>query len=180
MPVTSPNPVIRKGKGRIEIIHQDKLQAFSWSTLKFRWTLGFDVEPGGGMEIILLTRFPTNQWGLPQITDPTAPGYVTASAEGNLIVAIDILRWPLLQKPHGATLHIIQVGFGGQTLKRGEVVEVTYGDKRGGSLGVQVQAIAREVSFPVFVSVYRKMTLSPFRSKTRLSEIAVRNTYKAR
>jgi hypothetical protein len=152
MPVTSPNSVIKKEKGRIEIIHQDKLQALSWSTLKFRWTLGFDVEPGGGMEIILLTRFPTNRWSLPQINDPTAPGYVTASAKGDALLILDILRWPLLQKPHGPTLHVIQLGVGGRTLKKGEVVEVTYGDKRGGSLGVQTQAIAREVSFPVFVS----------------------------
>jgi len=150
--MSQAKPVIENEKGRIEIIPADDVQALSWGTWTFSWTAGFDVEPGGGMEVILVPRFPTNRWSLPQITDPTAPGYVTACADPDTIVTVDILRWPLLQKPHGATLHIIQVGVGGRVLKKGEVIEVTYGDQRGGSLGTQAQAVAREVSFPVFVA----------------------------
>ena len=152
MPIGEPRPVVENEKGRIEIAPGDDVQALSWGTWTFRWTLGFDVAPGGGMEIILVPRFPTNRWSLPQTADPTAPGYVTARADGDTIVALDILRWPLLQKPHGATLHIVQVGVGNRTMKKGEVIEVTYGDKRGGSLGTQAQLSAREVSFPIFVS----------------------------
>jgi len=172
MPIADPKPVIENqhgdttrslgygsaesaksaDNGRIEIVPGDDVQALSWGTWRFRWTLGFGVEPGGGMEIILVPRFPTNRWSLPQTADPTAPGYVTARADGDPILALDILRWPLLQKPHGATLHIIQVGVGGRTMKKGEVIEVTYGDKRGGGLGTQAQLSAREVSFPIFVS----------------------------
>ena len=145
-------PIIENEKGRIEIAPADEVQALSWGEWTFRWTAGFEVEPGGGLEVILVPRFPTNRWSLPQTTDPTAPGYVTARVGGDAIATVDILRWPLLQQPHGATLHIIQVGVGGRVLQQGEVVEVTYGDQRGGSLGTQVQASAREVSFPVFVA----------------------------
>jgi len=104
------------------------------------------------MEIILVPRFPTNRWSLPQTTDPTAPGYVTARVPKGVSAAVEIVRWPLMQKPHGATLHIIQVGVGGRQLGAGEPIEVVYGDQSGGSLGAQVQASAREVAFPVFVA----------------------------
>ena len=152
MTLSLSNPVIENEKGRIEITPADDVQALSWGAWTFRWTAGFEVEPGGGMEVILVPRFPTNRWSLPQTTDPTAPGYVTARAGEGAIATLDILRWPLLQQPHGATLHIIQVGVGGRTLEKGEVIEVTYGDQQGGSLGTQAQASAREVSFPVFVA----------------------------
>jgi hypothetical protein len=144
--------VVESPKGKIEIIPGEEVEALSWGTWTFRWTAGFDVVPGGGMEVILVPRFPTNRWSLPQVTDPTAPGYTTARADRETIVTVEILRWPLMQKPHGATLHVIQVGVGGGTLKKGKAVEVTYGDKRGGSLGTQVQSSAREVAFPIFVS----------------------------
>jgi len=152
MPTASAGPVVENEKGRIEIIPGNDVQALSWGTWRFRWTLGFDVEPGGGMEVVLVPRFPTNRWSLPQTHDPTAPGYVSARADGDTIVTLDILRWPLLHKAHGATLHIIQVGVGGRRMRTGETIEVTYGDRRGGSLGTQVQPVAREVAFPVFVS----------------------------
>ena len=152
MVLAKAKPVIRNKWGKIEITPGTDVQALSWITLTFRWTLGSDVLPGGGLEIILVPRFPTNRWSLPQISDPTAPGYVTAQAPAKTALTLDILRWPLMQKPHGATLHIIQVGLGGRTVKKGEVVEVTFGDKSGGSQGTQVQMSAREVAFPVFVS----------------------------
>ncbi|NQU11597.1 CehA/McbA family metallohydrolase [bacterium] len=154
MPLPDAQPIIENENGRLEIRPGGPVAALSWGTWTFRWTTGFDVEPGGGIEIILVPRFPTNRWSLPQTHDPTAPGYVTArvAGAGDAIVSVDILRWPLLHKPHGATLHIIQVGVGNGTLKRGAAIEVTYGDQRGGSLGTQSQAIARVVAFPVFVS----------------------------
>ena len=151
MPVGPSTPAIENEKGKLEILPRDDVQALSWGTWTFRWTLGFDVEPGGGMEILLVPRFPTNRWSLPQTSDPTAPGYVTARAGGDTIVSLEVIRWPTLQKAHGATLHIIQVGVGGRTMKKGETIEVTYGDQRGGSLGTQAQLSAREVAFPVFV-----------------------------
>ena len=143
---------VRNDRGSLAIIPGEEVSALSWGSWRFRWRLGFEVIAGGGMEIILVPRFPTNRWSLPQISDPTAPGYVTARAQGGTAVTVDILRWPLMQKAHGATLHIIQVGVGGRTMKKGEVIEVTYGDKSGGSLGAQVQVSAREVAFPIFVS----------------------------
>jgi len=152
MPITKPTPVVENENGKIEIIPGGEVEALSWGTWTFRWTLGFDVEPGGGLEIVLVPRFPTNRWSLPQITDPIAPGYVTTRVPEDAIVSLDILRWPLLHKPHGATLHIIQVGVGHGTLCAGQTIEVVYGDTRGGSLGTQAQLSAREVAFPVFVS----------------------------
>ena len=127
MSVAEPKPVIENEHGMIELTPSDDVQALSWGEWRFRWTLGFDVAPGGGMEIILVPRFPTNRWSLPQITDPTAPGYVTARADGETMVTVDVLRWPLLQEPHGATLHIIQGGVGGRTMKKGEVIAF-FGD----------------------------------------------------
>jgi len=152
MPISDAKPVVENRNGRIEIIPGDEVRALSWGVWRFRWTLGFDVEPGGGMEIVFVPRFPTNRWSLPQTADPTAPGHVTARADGDTSVSVNVLRWPLMQKAHGATLHIIQVGVGGRTMEKGEVIEVTYGEQSGGSLGVQAQLSAREVAFPIFVA----------------------------
>lgn len=152
MPIPDGQPVLDNANGRLELLPTDDVRALSWGTWTFRWTLGFDVDPGGGIEIILVPRFPTNRWSLPQLTDPTAPGYVVARAGGDTAVTTDILRWPLMQRPHGATLHIVQVGIGGRTMRRGETIEVIYGETAGGSLGTQVQQSARVVAFPVFVS----------------------------
>ena len=143
---------VTNSKGTLEIFPGEDVQAASWGTWSFRWQLGFDVEPGGGMDILLVPRFPTNRWSLPQVTDSTAPGFVTAAADGDALTTVDILRWPLHQKAHGATLHVIRVGVGGRTMRAGESITVTYGDRRGGSLGAQVQLSAREVAFPVFVA----------------------------
>ena len=145
-------PRIENENGTFEIVPGDNVKALSWGSWRFRWIPGYDVQPGGGMDIILIPRFPTNRWSLPQTEDPTAPGYVTASSQGETIVAVGVLRWPLLQKPHGATLHIIQIGVGGRTVEKGEAIEVVYGDMRGGSLGTRAQLVAREVFFPVFVA----------------------------
>lgn len=152
MPISPSEPRIENDNGILEIIPGDDIQATSWSSLTFRWKIGMEVEAGGGLEIILVTRFPTNRWSLPQLNDPTAPGYVTAKVSGDAIAALDVLRWPVLYKPHGACLHVIQVGIGGTNLDSGDIIEVTYGDKAGGSLGVQAQMSARVVAFPVFVS----------------------------
>lgn len=144
--------VIENVKGRLEIIPGDDVPALSWGSWIFRWQPAFNVQPGGGLEIILVPRFPTNRWSLPQIYDPIAPGYVTARAGKDVLATVEIVRWPTMHKPHGATLHIIQVSLGGRVVKAGETIEVTYGDRRGGSLGAQAQLSAREVSFPIFVS----------------------------
>ena len=152
MPLPIPEPVIENEKGKIEILPGDAVQSLSWGTWTFRWTPGFDVIPGGGLEIVLVPRFQTNRWSLPQTADPIAPGYVTVKTPDGVIAERDVLRWPLFFKPHGATLHIIQIALGGRTVGKGEAVEVVYGDQRGGSLGTQVQLSARVVAFPVFVS----------------------------
>lgn len=165
--------IIRNKSGQIAVTPDCQVQALSWGSWTFGWKLGFDVLAGGGLEIILMPRFPTNRWSLPQIADPTAPGYITALAGANTAVSVDILRWPLMQKPHGATVHIIQVGVGGRTMKKGEVIEVTYGDRRGGSLGTQVQSCAREVSFPIFVSSGQQPKfLERFTSWNRATDVA--------
>ena len=142
----------QNSRGTVEIVPDEPVASLSWGCWRFRWTCGFDVEPGGGIEIVLVDRFPTNRWSTPQTSDPTAPGYVTVAAPEGAIATVEVLRWPSMQKPHGATLHIVQVGIGGRTLTDGEVVEIIYGDARGGSLGSQVQLSARTVSFPVFIS----------------------------
>ena len=155
MSLSDSTPVVENDKGRLEIVPGNDVPALSWGSWNFRWTPAFDVQAGGGMEILLVPRFPTNRWSLPQKDDPTAPGYVTVASgarEDSPILSLEMVRWPALQKAHGATLHIIQVSVGGRTMKPVEWIQVVYGDQRGGSLGTRSQLSAREVAFPVFVS----------------------------
>lgn len=155
--------VIENRNGRLEIFPACPVQALSWGSWKFRWTLGFDLEPGGGLELVLMPRFPTNRWSLPQTSDPTAAGYVTAKVEGEALATVDILRWPVLLSIHDATIYVIRVTianeireFGQTTMKKGQTIEFTYGDKRGGSMGTQAPACARKYAFPIFFSSGRQ------------------------
>ena len=104
--------VIENKNGRLEIFPAGPVQALSWGSWKFRWTAGFDLEPGGGLELVLMPRFPTNRWSLPQTSDPTAPGYVTARVEGDALATVDILRWPVLLSVHDTTIYAIRVTVG--------------------------------------------------------------------
>ena len=165
--------IVENEHGKMEIIPGSEVHALSWGSWKFRWTPSFDVHPGGGMELILMTRFPTNSWSLPQVSDPLAPGYVTANAQGDTLISINILRWPNVLIPHGAVMHIIQIDIGHRIVKKNEVIELIYGDKRGGSLGTQAQLSAREVAFPVFVSNARESKfLERFAIWNRQTDIA--------
>jgi hypothetical protein len=78
-----------------------------------------------------------------------------------------------MHKPHGATFHIIQLSVGGQRVESGQPIELTYGDRSGGSLGTRVQMVAREVSFPTFVaSGHEPRFLERFAAWGRATQVA--------
>ena len=54
-----------------------------FTTLSFVYThLKDTLKISASLELILFPRFPTNAWTLPQITDPTGPGFVTVHTSG--------------------------------------------------------------------------------------------------
>lgn len=99
MALNSSECTVENTFGRMETLPAGDVPALLWGTWTFRWSLGIDVKLGGGMEMVLFTRFPTNRWSLPQTADPTAPGYVTARCAADAALSLNVVRWPLLHNP---------------------------------------------------------------------------------
>lgn len=141
--------------------------AGAYGTWVFEFTPG---EPGlavgDTLEIVFFTRFSTNLWSLPQTFDPTAPGFVTAGRSDGGFAHVEVIRIPSIWRPHGVTMHVIRATLGAADLPAGAVLAVVYGDQSGGSPGAQVQFLAREVVFPVFIGTRRFGELNGRRPST--------------
>ena len=54
MAETRAQPAVENDYGRLEILPGDDVRSLAWGTWTFRWTPAYEVEPGGGMDIILV------------------------------------------------------------------------------------------------------------------------------
>ncbi len=125
--------------------------------VEFRMTFspssGFEMVPRTSLEFIQFTRFFSNQWSLPQVFDPTAPGYVKAKRSDGGFVDVSIKRVPAVYFRHGSTFHAIQITIGETPLENEGKIEIIYGYKGGGSVGVKTPPLAKSYFFPVFISM---------------------------
>ena len=112
----------------------------------------FVMYPRTMIEIIQFTRFFSNQFSLPQTHDPTASGYVKAIRSDGKFIDVTIRRIPAVYFRHGSTFHIIQLTLGEEPLEKEGYIKVTYGFKGAGGPGTKCPPLAREYSFPVYIS----------------------------
>lgn len=138
--------------GSLTLAPDTPVPAGSFGTWTFEYTPGENgLQAGECIDIVFFTRFSTNLWSIPQTSDPTAPGFITARRSDGGFVFVEVYRKPSVFRPHGATVHVAKATVGGDTLAPDEKLSIVYGDKTGGSPGTQAQPLAREVVFPVFV-----------------------------
>lgn len=112
----------------------------------------FVMNPRTLIEIVQFTRFYSNQFSLPQISDPTAPGFVTARRSDGKFIDLSINRVPAVYFRHGSTYHVISLTIGEAPLETGGFIEIVYGYKGAGSVGTKYPPLAKSYSFPVFIS----------------------------
>ncbi len=121
----------------------------SYGTWTLTYTVGiYGLDVGGGLKIGTRRM---SDWGKPQFDDPKAPNYVTVrcSVPAKLGLRYDP-RGHI--RPFRATI-VIDVE--GRSLYPGDQVAVVYGDRSGGSPGIQAQSFPESVcEFGVFVDPF--------------------------
>ncbi len=105
----------------------------SFQTFRLTYTVGkLGLDDTGGIRVAW--RWVTD-CGLPQITDPCAPNFVTASSDGEGILVLKYDKYGG-QRPWNEILTIIQRG---GYLKEGDKITIIFGDTSQGSPGMLAQ-----------------------------------------
>ncbi len=123
--------------GSVTLTPSGPVEARSFQTFKIVYTVGrLGIDDTGGIRIAF--RF-ISDFGRPQMDNPTAPNYVTASSNGE--GSIQLTSGAHGQRPWTSTLTVHQSG---GYLTEGEQITVVFGDTRQGSPGMQVQTFAED------------------------------------
>ena len=112
------------------------VEARSFFTAKLTYTVGrLGIDDTGGIRVAFRT---VTDAGEPQMSDPAAPNFITASSsgEGQLNLKFDKIGG---QRPWNETLTVYQKG---GYLKEGETITITFGDTSMGSPGMLAQTFA--------------------------------------
>ena len=139
--------------GHVSCSLPGRVVAGSYQTCRLTYTAGFSgIDDTGSIKVVM--RYATD-CGLPQFDRPQAPNYTTARASNGARLQLrydpkDNLR------PWGKTIHLkIVQGF----LRQGDRIDLTLGDRSGGSPGWRIQTFV-EKSFELRVLVDRFATYS--------------------
>ena len=139
--------------GQVSCSLRGRVVAGSYRTCRLTYTAGFyGIDDTGSIKVVM--RYATD-CGLPQFDRPQAPNYTTARASNGAHLQLrydpkDNLR------PWGKTIHLKVVqGF----LRQGDRIDLTLGDRSGGSPGWRIQTFV-EKSFELRVLVDRFATYS--------------------
>lgn len=148
---------LRRGIGSVEVLAPEasrEVVAAQLTSFTFRYTVGnTPIEPGG---FIWFTMRHVFQCTLPQIAQPAKAGFVTASVPAG--VEVEIVPWPVRKDKNDVFLkafpwqHPIEVRVKSGTLKPGDQVTLSYGDRTAGGPGVLMQP-TREPGFAFRVYV---------------------------
>jgi len=139
--------------GEISILPSEAVEAGSYRELKFVYRVGDSgIEPGGSIEIVFNTAYPTNSWSFPQVSDATADGFVNARTTGKARLSVEVTPIPPVRRHCSLAVHIVRVNVGQPGLEAGDEVAITVGEKALGSRGTMAQYMARRLEFPVYVA----------------------------
>jgi len=136
----------RRMLGSVELYPKGEVVAGSVGT----WTLVFRVGKVGIDEggTIIITRRSVCDSDIPQLEDPSKPGYVTVKTTGKAKLRVRYDGRYYIRPWRGSLIIDVYDGF----LKEGDEVIVTYGDRVGGSPGFRMQTFReKEHTFRVLV-----------------------------
>lgn len=135
-------------KENIFIAPDTPVVAGSWGLWKLIYIAGEDgIAENGALRISfhssLLPVFNIRgDWSPFQADDPLAPGYITAQSSGGGKVELEMITPPKMFAMEASQVRSFLVVIKEGTLKPGEQIAITLGDKSFGSLGLQAQMIA--------------------------------------
>ncbi len=131
-------------------------QINSYQTIQQTYTVGeMPMVPGGG---ILLAKHNMSDEGQYQAEDPAADNYVTVSSSNQAARFVSAsVRVRGVQGGHIRPAQTLAFRIAGTSLKQGETVTITYGDRSGGSKGFKVQSMSSDrYPLPVYVDLEGK------------------------
>ncbi len=140
-----PNPyedeAVRQGQrlgiGSARLDGPERVTVLSHHTFTFVYTAGrAGIAPGGGVRIGL--RHLSN-WSVPQTSDPKAEGFMTLEVAGHQDSRTTIDFRSKFFAEYFAWHNMIEVVLPDRGLKPGETMQITLGDRSGGSPGMRVQ-----------------------------------------
>jgi hypothetical protein len=139
--------------GALTFASTEPLVSQSWTTVELSYTVGsMPIVPGGG---VLLGRQLMTDLGAFQHSDPSADNYVSVRCSDPK-ATFEPFTVPLAGM-HGGFLGrrpMPAFRLAGTTLKRGDVITVSYGDRSGGSRGLRVQSYSTDsLLFPLYVDL---------------------------
>jgi hypothetical protein len=137
------------GTARLAAGHGEGFEAGSFQSFEITFTAGrFGMDDTGSIRIV--HRFASDM-GAPQMRDPAAPNYVTATASNGARLELDYSP-RLNMRPWGKTL---TVGVGRGFLAPGDTIAVRLGDRSGGSPGMRLQTFCEDrFEFRVLADVF--------------------------
>ncbi|MCL5962415.1 MAG: DUF3604 domain-containing protein [Chloroflexi bacterium] len=135
--------------GSAGINPEEDVEAGSVGTWVITYTVGiYGIDDGG--TIIVATKM-AGDWGRPQVSDPTAPEYLTVSTTGKASLSVRFDSKARVRPWKSGVVIDVYDGY----LAPGDVVTITYGDTSGGSPGSTAQSnVAQKVEFRVFVDCF--------------------------
>jgi len=113
-------------------------EAGSYQEFTVTYTAGkFGIDDSGSIKLV--HRFASDM-GRPQMTDPSAPNYITIEASNGAVLAVDYDGKQNI-RPWDKTLYIKVVrGF----LRKGDQIIIRFGDRRQGSPGIRMQTFCED------------------------------------
>jgi hypothetical protein len=98
------------------------------------------IRPGGGIRVAL--RHMNHLWSTVQNKDPNSVGYLSARTSNDIPISVSVecSNWSKrFMGQYFPWQNIVEVIVGKPGLKAGQILEIVYGDKSGGSPGFKVQ-----------------------------------------
>ncbi len=140
---------IEKGKemgiGSAKVVSPDRLEVYTWNTVRLRYTAGkTSIKPGGGIRFTFMHML---RWTTFQTEDPKAHSYTTVTTSNGSPVQVtsfinrpwsEIIPSEYLDK-YDPYYNVLEVKVTEKGLQEGETIDIVIGDKTQGSQGVLVQ-----------------------------------------
>lgn len=135
--------------GKVHLDPDGDIVAGSFGTWRLAYTVGrYGIDNGGRLKVAFRL---SSDWGRFQFTDPAADNYVTVTTNGDAKVAVSWEPKGYLRPYFGTITMRVYDG----SLKEGDQVVVTLGDRLGGSRGTQAQTfIESELQFKFVVESF--------------------------
>lgn len=139
----------RRMLGKVELYPKGDVVAGSVGTWRLVFKVGkVGIDEGG---TIIITRRTVCDSDIPQLEDPSKPGYVTVTTTGEAKLRVRYEGRYHIRPWRGSLVIDVYDGF----LKEGDEIVVTYGDRRGGCPGFRMQTFReREHTFRVLVDSF--------------------------